>query len=133
VVELMKIEKFEEIESWKLARELTKEIYRITKLNNFSKDFGLKDQIQRASVSIMANTCLPAGTVSEGFDSASDKSFIIFLNYSYRSASEVQSLLYVVLDQKYISENEIDFLYEKCKDIKNLIGGLIQYLKKKKD
>jgi four helix bundle protein len=133
VVELMKIEKFEEIESWKLARELTKEIYRITKLNNFSKDFGLKDQIQRASVSIMANTCLPAGTVSEGFDSAPDKSFIIFLNYSYRSASEVQSLLYVVLDQKYISENEFDFLYEKCKDIKNLIGGLIQYLKKKKD
>jgi len=59
VVEVMRIEKFEEIESWKLARELTKEIYRVTKQNNFSKDFGLKDQIQRASVSIMANTCLP--------------------------------------------------------------------------
>ncbi|MCH7773437.1 MAG: four helix bundle protein [Bacteroidetes bacterium] len=129
----MRIEKFEEIESWKLARELTKEIYRVTKLNNFSKDFGLKDQIQRASVSIMANTCLPVGTVSEGFDSGSDKSFINFLNYSYRSASEVQSLLYVVLDQKYISTNEFDLLYGKCKDIKNLIGGLIQYLKKKKD
>ena len=129
----MRIEKFEEIESWKLARELTKEIYGVTKLNNFSKDFGLKDQIQRASVSIMANTCLPAGKVSEGFDSGSDKSFINFLNYSYRSASEVQSLLYVVLDQKYILKNEFDFLYEKCKDIKNLIGGLIQYLKKKKD
>ncbi|MCK5704788.1 MAG: four helix bundle protein [Cyclobacteriaceae bacterium] len=126
MVKVMRIEKFEEIESWKLARELTKEIYRVTKLNNFSKDFGLKDQIQRASVSIMAN-------ISEGFDSGSDKSFINFLNYSYRSASEVQSLLYVVLDQKYISKNEFDFLYEKCKDIKNLIGGLIQYLKKKKD
>jgi len=122
----MRIEKFEEIESWKLARELTKEIYRVTKLNNFSKDFGLKNQIQRASVSIMAN-------ISEGFDSGSDKSFINFLNYSYRSASEVQSLLYVVLDQKYISKNEFDFFYGKCKDIKNLIGGLIQYLKKKKD
>lgn len=122
----MRIEKFEDIESWKLARELTNEIYRITKLNNFSKDFGLKDQIQRASVSIMAN-------ISEGFDSGSDKSFINFLNYSYRSASEVQSLLYVVLDQKYISKNEFDFLYGKCKDIKNLIGGLIKYLKKKKD
>ncbi len=122
----MRIEKFEDIESWKLARELTNEIYRVTKLNNFSKDFGLKDQIQRASVSIMAN-------ISEGFDSGSDKSFINFLNYSYRSASEVQSLLYVVLDQKYISKNEFDFLYGKCKDIKNLIGGLIKYLKKKKD
>ena len=122
----MRIEKFEDIESWKLARELTNEIYRVTKLNNFSKDFGLKDQIQRASVSIMTN-------ISEGFDSGSDKSFINFLNYSYRSASEVQSLLYVVLDQKYISKNEFDFLYGKCKDIKNLIGGLIKYLKKKKD
>ena len=93
----------------------------------------MKDQIQRASVSIMVNTCLPAGTVSEGFDGGSDKSFINFLNYSYGSASEVQSLIYVVLDQKYISTNEFDLLYGKCKDIKNLIGGLIQYLKKKKD
>ncbi len=116
----MRIEKFEDIESWKLARELTKDIYRITKLNDFSKDYGLQDQIQRASVSIMAN-------ISEGFDSNSDKSFINFLNYSYRSASEIQSLLYVVLDQKYISKNEFEFMYEKCKDIKNLIGGLIQY------
>ncbi len=122
----MRIEKFEEIESWELTRELTKEIYRVTKLNNLSKDFGLKDQIRRASVSIMAN-------ISEGFDSGPDKSFINFLNYSYRSASEVQSLLYVVLDQEYISKIEFEFLYGKCKDIKNLIGGLIQYLKKKKD
>ncbi len=119
----MKIEKFEDIESWKLARELTKDIYGITKLNNFSKDFGLKDQIQRASVSIMAN-------LSEGFDSNSDKSFINFLNYSYRSASEVQSLLYVTIDQEYISQNEFESLYMNCKDIKNLIGGLIQYLSK---
>jgi len=122
----MTIEKFEDIESWKLARELTKEIYRVTKLNNLSKDFGLKDQIQRASVSIMAN-------ISEGFDSGSDKSFINFLKYSYRSASEVQSLLYVVLDQDLITKSKFESLYEKCKDIKNLIGGLIQYLKKKKD
>jgi four helix bundle protein len=68
--------------------------------------------------------------ISEGFDSSSDKSFINFLNYSNRSASEVQSLLYVVLDQEYISKNEFEFMYEKCKDIKNLIGGLIQYLSK---
>lgn len=119
----MKIEKFEDIESWKLARELTKDIYKITKLNNFSKDYGLKDQIHRASVSIMAN-------ISEGFDSSSDKSFINFLNYSYRSASEVQSLLYVALDQEYISKSEFEFLYDRCTNIKNLIGGLIKYLSK---
>jgi four helix bundle protein len=122
----MRIEKFEEIESWKLTRNLTKEIYRITKSNNFSRDYRLKDQILRVAVSIMAN-------ISEGIDRGSDKTFINFLNYSYRSASEVQTLLYVILDQEYISINEFEILYEKCKVIKSLTGGLIQYLKLKKD
>ena len=81
----------EEIESWKEARELTKNIYGLTARQGFSRDFGLRDQIQRASVSIMAN-------IAEGFDSGSNKSFISFLNYTYRSASEVQSLSYVALD-----------------------------------
>ena len=79
----MKIEKFEDLESWKLARTLTNQIYTLTKQEKFSKDFGLKDQIQRASVSVMAN-------IAEGFDSRSDKSFINFLNYAYRSATEIQ-------------------------------------------
>ena len=79
----MKIEKFEDLESWKIARNLTNEIYEITGNEKFSKDYGLKEQIQRASVSVMAN-------IAEGFDSRSDKSFINFLNYAYRSATEVQ-------------------------------------------
>jgi four helix bundle protein len=87
----MKIEKFEDLDSWKVARELTNTIYSITKKEKFSKDYGLKDQIQRASVSILAN-------VAEGFDSRSDKSFINFLTFAYRPATEVQSLLYVALD-----------------------------------
>jgi four helix bundle protein len=120
----MIIKSFEEIESWKSARELTKEIYSITKIENFSKDWGLKDQIRRASISIMANT-------AEGFDSGSDKSFINFLNYAYRSASEVQSLLYVALDQKYILKRKFDELFAECHKIKNLIGGLIKNLSKK--
>ena len=70
----MVIKNFEEIESWKLARQLTKEIYLVCKEENFNKDWGLKDQIQRASVSILAN-------IAEGFDSGSDKSFINFLKY----------------------------------------------------
>ena len=121
----MKIERFEDIESWKLARELTSDIYEHTKKDKFNKDYGLKDQIQRASASIMAN-------IAEGFDSGSDKQFINFLNYAYRSASEVQSFLYVALDQQYISDNDFNYLFSKSKEIKKLIGGLIKYLSNSK-
>jgi len=121
----MKIEKFEDLESWKVARELTNKVYLLSKKEKFSKDYGLKDQIQRASVSVMAN-------IAEGFDSRSDKSFINFLNYAYRSATEVQSLLYVASDQKYISQNEFNNLYSEVKKIHGLIGGLIKYLKSSK-
>ena len=118
----MKIERFEDIESWKLAREITNQVYKITSTEKFKKDYGLKDQIQRASISIMAN-------IAEGFDSGTNKSFANFLNYSYRSASEVQSLLYIALDQTYISEKEHNELFEKLSNLKNLIGGFIKYLK----
>lgn len=117
----MKIERFEDIDSWKASRELTKAVYKLTSKASFSKDFGLKDQIQRASVSIMAN-------IVEGFDSQSNKAFINFLNYSFRSASEVQSLLYAALDQEYITNSEFDSVYNQCIEIKNLIGGFIRYL-----
>ena len=119
----MKIERFEDIESWKAGRELTKIVYKLTNKATFSKDFGLKDQIQRASVSIMAN-------IAEGFDSKTNKAFINFLNYSFRSASEVQSLLYAALDQEYINNSEFDSTYNQCIEIKKLIGGFIRYLKK---
>ncbi len=118
----MKIKRFEDIESWIEARELTKVIYATTNKEKFRRDFGLKDQIQRASVSIMAN-------IAEGFDSRSDKAFLNFLNYAYRSTSEVQSLLYAALDQKYISKEEFENYYQMCKRIQGLIGGLIKYLK----
>jgi four helix bundle protein len=121
----MKIERFEEIESWKKARELTKSIYIFTRKNEFAKDYGLKDQIQRASVSIMAN-------IAEGFDSGTKKSFIVFLRYAYRSASEVQSLLYITFDCNYITEKEFNNSMTLTANIKNLIGGFIQYLQKTK-
>ncbi|MFZ6033703.1 MAG: four helix bundle protein [Melioribacter sp.] len=118
----MKIESFTDIESWKLARELVKDVYTVTKNNKFAKDYRLKDQIQRAVVSIMSN-------IAEGFDSNSNKTFINFMNYSYRSASEVESLLYVALDLEYITKTEFDELKEKVSTTKKLIGGFIKYLK----
>ena len=120
----MKIEKFEDIDSWKVARELTVRIYEITKKENFTKDYALKDQIRRAAISIMAN-------IAEGFDGGSNKSFANFLSYSFRSSTEVQSLLYIAKDQNYIDENEFTDLYDKNTKIKNLIGGFKRYLNKK--
>ena len=117
----MKIEKFEDIKSWQKARELVKLVYDLTKEEKFRKDFGLRDQIQRASVSIMSN-------IAEGFDSGTQKSFINFLNYSYRSTSEVQSLLYIASDLNYISKKKFEDLYHRSREIKKLIGGFIQYL-----
>jgi four helix bundle protein len=118
----MKIERFEDIESWKAGRELTKIVYKLTGNPEFSKDFGLKDQIQRASVSITAN-------IAEGFDPKSNKAFINFLNYSFRSASEIQSLLYAAYDLHYINKDEFEFTYDQCTKVKKLIGGFIRYLK----
>jgi four helix bundle protein len=119
----MKIDRFEEIEAWKAARELTREIYALTRQEAFSKDFGLRDQIQRASVSVMAN-------IAEGFDGRSTREFIRFLGYAFRSATEVQSHLYVALDQEYLMKNEFDNLYQQAVETKKLINGFIRYLRK---
>lgn len=119
----MKIDRFEEIEAWKAARELTREIYALTRQEAFSKDFGLRDQIQRASVSVMAN-------IAEGFDGRSTREFIRFLGYAFRSATEVQSHLYVALDQEYLMKNEFGNLYQQAVETKKLINGFIRYLRK---
>jgi four helix bundle protein len=119
----MQISNFTEIDSWLEARLLVKEIYNLTNRGKFTNDYGLKDQIQRAAVSIMSN-------IAEGFDSGSTKSFINFLNYSYRSASEVESLLYVAKDIEYITEEQKEEFDIRIRKIKSLIGGFIQYLKK---
>ena len=122
----MKFEKFEDIDSWKEARILTQEIYQLSKDTRLANDFGLRDQIQRASVSIMSN-------IAEGFDSGTTKSFINFLNYSYRSVSEVQSLLYVIKDQQYINDSQFNEFFARTVKIKKLLGGFIKYLKSTKN
>ena len=85
------IEKFEDIQSWKISREITKDIYRITKNDRFSRDFGLRDQICRSAVSIMSN-------IAEGFERDGNKEFINFLSIAKASSGEVRSQLYVALD-----------------------------------
>lgn len=119
----MKIEKFEDIEAWQLARELTLKVYVLTKHSEFSKDYGLKNQIQEAAGSSMHN-------IAEGFDSETNAEFIRFLRYAKRSCSEVQSELYVALDQTYISLEEFNDTYELARRTRAAIRGFINYLKK---
>ena len=120
----MKIERFEDIDGWKKGRELTKMIYEYSRKPKFSQDYGLKDQITRASVSIMNN-------IAEGFDGGSDAEFVRFLVYSQRSATEVMSCLYVALDNGYISKSEFEDAYALAGDTRKLVGGFIKYLKLK--
>lgn len=116
------IRKFEEIEGWQYARILTREIYSLTHRANFAKDWGLKDQITRAAGSVMHN-------IAEGYDAGSNPEFIRFLGYAQRSCTEVQSELYIALDQEYLTENEFNDLYLLAGKTNAKIGGLIIYLK----
>lgn len=117
---------FKEIQAWQHARILVGSIYRMCLNGRIKHDYAFIDQIRRAAVSIMSN-------IAEGFDSGSNKTFIQFLNYAFRSASEVESLLYVALDVGYISQNEFETLIVQTHTIKKLVGGFMNYLKKLQD
>ena len=119
----MKIERFEDIEAWQLARELTKGVYHLTKMPAFAHDYGLKRQIQEAAGSAMHN-------IAEGFDAETNTEFLRFLRYAKRSCTEVQSELYVALDEAYISMSEFQDAYEQARRARTAIRGFINYLKK---
>jgi four helix bundle protein len=116
-----KIVRFEEIESWQMARQLSAAIYSTTNSGGFSRDFGLRDQIRRAAVSVMSN-------IAEGFDRGGNKEFIQFLYIAKGSAAEIQAQLYVALDAGYISPEEFQNLYGQANSTAKLIGGFIRYL-----
>jgi four helix bundle protein len=115
------ITSFEQIEAWKGSRELVNKVYEITRPQPFSNDWGLKDQIQRAAVSIMAN-------IAEGYERGSNKEFIQFLFIARGSAGEVRSLLYVAYDQKYILEPVLNDMLSSLTSISKQIRGFISYL-----
>jgi four helix bundle protein len=121
----VKIERFEELDCWKKARELANWIYDLTEREKFKKDFRLCGQVRDASGSSMHN-------IAEGFDAGSDAEFIRFLKISRRSASEVQSELYLALDRKYITADQLQMAYDKAVEVKKLNNGLISYLRGKK-
>jgi four helix bundle protein len=119
-----KIQRFEDIVAWQKARELVKIIYKMTNdLEDFRKDFGLKDQIRRASVSSMSN-------ISEGFARNSDKEFANFLNIARGSVAEVQCQLYVSLDLGYIDKNVFDVAFDLADETSRLLMNFMKYLKR---
>ena len=108
--------------AWQEARKLVADIYRLTSSGALAKDYGLRDQIQRAAVSTMSN-------IAEGFDCESRTEFARFLSIARRSAVEVQSLLYAALDISYINEQTFKTEYQQAEKAKALIGGLKKSLK----
>lgn len=119
----MLIKRFEDMKVWQDARILTKNIYGASNVGKFSKDFGLRDQIQRSSVSTMSN-------IVEGYERDNNKEFIKFLGYSKGSVGEVRSLLYVALDQGYLVEEKFNNLRNECVNISQQISNFEKYLRK---
>jgi four helix bundle protein len=120
-VNVMKIKKFEDLESWKKARRLTNTIYEATAAGSFTRDFGLKDQIRRASISILSN-------IAEGFERGGDKEFLQFLAVAKGSCGEVRAQLYIAMDQGYLSKDLFERLFNDASEIGRLISGLMKYL-----
>lgn len=119
---MAKFTTFEEIEAWQLARELTTRIYSLSKVGEFARDFGLKDQIRRASVSIMSN-------IAEGFERGGTREFIQFLATAKGSAGEVRSQLYVAFDESYLDQAAFADLHKMSTRIGRMISGLMTYLR----
>ena len=117
----MKISRFEDLEIWQHARELTRWVYKLTANGKFSRDYGLKDQMRRASVSIMAN-------IAEGFSRRGDKEFGQFLFIAKSSGSELQSHAYVALDQGYMDKADFEKFYEDLDHIARMLSKLIKHL-----
>jgi len=118
---MVKIQRFEDIQAWQKARVLVKKIYAASNNGAFARDFGLRDQIRRAAVSIMLN-------IAEGFARKSKREFNQMLVIAHGSAAEVQSALYVALDQGYITLTEFDATYRLADEVSKMIMAFSRYL-----
>lgn len=118
----MKITRFEDIEAWQEARKLVKMVYDLIKLGTIKKDLRLCSQAQAAATSVMAN-------IAEGYVRRSDKEFVQFLFIAMSSAAEVQSHLYVAVDQGYVDHEKFEGIYNQAEKTSKLISGFIKYLR----
>src|SRR2546430_14775075 len=117
---MARLERFEDVDAWKVARELTKSVYQVTAAGEFARDFCLRDQIRRAAISILSN-------IAEGFERGGDKEFLQFLSVAKGSCGETRAQLYVALDQGYILPAQFEALSKSAIDVSQLISGLMKY------
>lgn len=117
------IKRFEDLECWKEARGLVRNIYELSKNKKFAADFELRSQVRRSVVSVMAN-------ITEGFHRNSSKDFLKFLDYSRSSIAETISHCYVAFDQEYIAESDMESLKQKADLVWRKVNNLISYLNK---
>lgn len=115
------IERFEDIQAWQKAREVSSAVYKLCQQGELAKDFGLKDQVRRSAVSMQSN-------IAEGFGREGNKEVIYFLRIAKGSSSEFRSQLYNLQDADYIDESTFEALYQNALDSERLIGGFINYL-----
>jgi four helix bundle protein len=118
----MDVKRFEDLEVWIEAKNFSVAIYKLSDVDSFKKDFSLRDQIRRASVSIVSN-------IAEGFERNGNKEFIQFLSYAKGSAGEVRAQLYILKELSYISNENFDVLYFKIETISKMLSGFMNYLK----
>lgn len=121
-----KVERFEDLIAWQKARQFASDIYRITSHGEFVKDFGLRDQIRRAAVSVMSN-------ITEGFDRGSRGEFHQFLVVAKASCAEVRSQLYVAQDVRYIDQEAFSNLNRSTDELSRILGGLRAAVQKQRD
>lgn len=114
--------RFEDLEVWIAAKDASVMIYKITENESLKKDFGLKDQIRRASISVISN-------IAEGFERNGNKEFIQFLSIAKGSAGEVRAQLYIIKELEFINEEEFTLLNEKVTQVSKMLSGFINYLK----
>ena len=119
---MSKIKRFEDLDIWKASVEIAIDIYIVSEKGKLKSDYGMKDQIRRAAMSISNN-------IAEGFEYDNNKNFIKFLRYSKGSSGELRSQLYVLKQIDFISESFYDEMYQKLILISKQISGLIKYLK----
>ena len=116
------INRFEELQVWKTARILNKKVYELSQKGSISRDFSFRDQLRRASVSVMSN-------IAEGFDSETQALFRTYLGRARASAGEVHCQLYIALDLDYITEDQFETLSHLAEDCSRQLFGFIKYLR----
>ena len=122
---MARIQDFEDLEVWKLARKLTVQVYALSRNGAFAKDYGFCNQIRRAAVSIVSN-------IAEGFERRSNSQFIQFLDIANGSAGEVRAQLYVALDLGYITREQFQAVFKDITSIGKMLTSLTRHLRANK-